>query len=105
MFDDRLKKKALQNKEDKGLCHKFKTLSTIIVMMFYIIIIPLVDMPKWCLDVYNDKSSDLYHKDTSFFITCQDKTLDNYPVSGNLFVNNIATTIFDMLCIVYIAFI
>ena len=105
MFDDRLKKKALQNKEDKGLCHKFKTLSTIIVMMFYIIIIPLVDMPKWCLDEYNDKSSELYHKDTSFFISCQDKTLDNYPVSGNLFVNNIATTIFDMLCIVYIAFI
>ena len=102
MFDDRLKKKALQNKEDKGWCHNFKTIMTIIVMLFYIIIIPLVDMPKWCLEEYNDKNSALYHKNTSFFISCQDKTLANYPTSGNMFVNNIATTVFDMLCIVYI---
>ena len=57
MFDDRLKKKALQNKEDKGLCQYFKTIMTIIVMLFYIVIIPLVEMPKWCLEEYNDKNS------------------------------------------------
>ena len=102
MFDDRLKKKALQNKEDKGWCHNFKTIMTIIVMLLYIVIIPLIDMPKWCLEEYNDKNSALYQKDTSFLISCQDKTLANYPISGNMFVNNIATTVFDMLCIVYI---
>ena len=60
MFDDRLKKKALQNKEDKGWCHNFKTIMTIIVMLLYIVIIPLIDMPKWCLEEYNDKNSALY---------------------------------------------
>ena len=72
------------------------------VIVFYVVVIPFIDTPNWCLNSYHDNDAERKQTRWDFIIDCS--KIDGIPYSQVACVGPSYISLMDIVCITFFAY-